>query len=90
MKWSPKGLQRTAPKGAYKSPERALEKKCQTSTHTNSVRLRRPFRKLAHGLSLARGQILLTTSGIASDFRTLSIGGMMTSEVFNGKEAIQR
>jgi hypothetical protein len=28
--------------------------------------------------------------GIAPDFRTLSIGGMMTSEVCNAKEAIQR
>lgn len=29
-------------------------------------------------------------NGIASDFRTLSIGGMMTSEVCSGKEALQR
>lgn len=27
-------------------------------------------------------------SGIASVFRTLSVGGMMTSEVHNGKEAL--
>ena len=33
---------------------------------------------------------LIVVTGIAPVFRTLSIGGMMTSEVCNGKEEVQR